>query len=82
MAEAAAAIDERGHRRVTRYLRCGAHVDPAGTAALVGACDGDLAVGVLIDAIAELLEVDAALLRADILPRVRELVFTGFLRLP
>ena len=34
-------------------------VDP-GTAALVGACDGDLAVGVLIDAIAELLEVDAA----------------------
>ncbi len=56
-------------------------VDP-GTAALVGACDGDLAVGVLIDAIAELLEVDAALLRADVLPRVRELVFTGFLRLP
>lgn len=56
-------------------------VDP-GTAALVGACDGDLAVGVLIDAIADLLEVDAALLRADILPRVRELVFTGFLRLP
>ena len=55
-------------------------VDPA-LAALVGACDGDLAVGVLIDAIADLLEVNAAALRADLLPRVRELVFTGFLRL-
>ncbi len=54
-------------------------VDP-GLAALVGACDGDLAVGVLIDAIAELLEVDAPALRADLLPRVRELTFTGFLR--
>jgi hypothetical protein len=54
-------------------------VDP-GLAALVGACDGDLAVGPLIDAIAQLLEVDAAALRADLLPRVRELLFTGFLR--
>lgn len=53
-------------------------VDPA-VAALVGACDGDLPVGVLIDAIAELLEADAAALRAEVLPRVRELVFTGFL---
>ena len=54
-------------------------VDP-GLAALVGACDGDLAVGVLIDAIASLLEVDAAELRTDLLPAVRELLFTGFLR--
>lgn len=53
-------------------------VDPA-LAALVGACDGDLAVGPLIAAIAQLLEVDPAALRADLLPRVRELVFTGFL---
>ncbi len=55
------------------------NVDPA-LAALVGACDGDLPLGVLIDAIADLLEVDAAALRADLLPRVRELAFTGFLR--
>ncbi|MFB8387969.1 methyltransferase [Microbacterium sp. NPDC055910] len=55
-------------------------VDP-GLAALVGACDGDLPLGLLIDAIAELLEVDAVALRADLLPRVRELVFTGFLSL-
>lgn len=53
-------------------------VDPA-LAALVGACDGDLPVGVLIDAIAQLLEVDATALRSELLPRVRELVFTGFL---
>lgn len=53
--------------------------DP-GLAALVGACDGDLPVGVLIDAIASLLEVDAAELRAELLPAVRELLFTGFLR--
>jgi methylase of polypeptide subunit release factors len=52
-------------------------VDPA-LAALVGACDGDLAVGVLIDAIAQLMEVDAAHLRADLLPRVREMLMTGF----
>lgn len=51
-------------------------------AAVVGACDGDLAVGVLIDAVAQLLEVDAVALRADLLPRVRDLVFVGMLRLP
>ncbi len=48
-------------------------------AAIVGACDGDLPVGSLVDAIAQLLDVDAAELRADVLPRVRELVVTGFL---
>ncbi|WP_375385935.1 methyltransferase [uncultured Microbacterium sp.] len=52
--------------------------DP-GLAGLVGACDGDLPVGALIDAIAQLLEVDAVELRAELLPQVRELVFTGFL---
>ena len=54
-------------------------VDPA-LAALVGACDGELTVGALVAAIAELMEVDAAALRADLLPGVRELLFTGFLR--
>lgn len=56
-------------------------VDPA-VAGLVGACDGELAVGSLIAAIAQLLDVNAAELRADVLPRVRELVVTGFLRFP
>jgi methylase of polypeptide subunit release factors len=54
-------------------------VDPA-LAALVGASDGDLSLGRLVDAIAQLMEVDAGALRADLFPRVRELVFTGFLR--
>ncbi|MFE1664676.1 methyltransferase [Microbacterium sp. P02] len=53
-------------------------VDP-GLAALVGACDGDLAVGVLSDAIAHLLDVDPRALLADLLPKVRELLFSGFL---
>jgi len=54
-------------------------VDPA-LAALVGASDGDLPVGSLIAAIADLLDADAGALSADLLPRVRELLFTGFLR--
>lgn len=48
-------------------------------AALVGASDGELPVGVLLGAIAALLEVDERILAADALPRVRELVLTGFL---
>lgn len=54
-------------------------VDP-GLAAFVGASDGDLPAGILIDAIAQLLEVDGAALRAELLPMARELVLTGFLR--
>jgi methylase of polypeptide subunit release factors len=49
-------------------------------AAMVGACDGELSARAIIAAIAELLEVDEGALVADLLPRVRELVFTGFLR--
>ncbi|RFA09881.1 SAM-dependent methyltransferase [Subtercola boreus] len=48
-------------------------------AALVGACDGDLTLGQLCGAIAHLLEVDEALLVADVLPRIRSLVDDGFL---
>jgi hypothetical protein len=75
-AEAPSVIEVRQGGGFARTLE----VDPA-LAALVGACDGDLPVGALIDAIADLLEVDATALRADLLPRVRELVFTGFLRI-
>lgn len=48
-------------------------------AAFVGTCDGDLPVAAIIDAIAQLLEVDAATLRSHLLPSIRELVLTGFL---
>jgi methylase of polypeptide subunit release factors len=54
---------------------------PLGTAlaAVVGACDGTLPVGAICDAVAELLEVDAAELAAEVIPQVRELVLTGLL---
>ncbi|MET0525855.1 MAG: transferase, partial [Nocardioides sp.] len=48
-------------------------------AALVGACDGDLPVGQILDALAQLLDGDPAELRATYLPVVRELVEEGFL---
>ncbi|WP_205111667.1 DUF7059 domain-containing protein [Subtercola frigoramans] len=48
-------------------------------AALVGACDGDLALGQIIGALAHLLEADETELVADLLPRVRGLVNDAFL---
>jgi hypothetical protein len=48
-------------------------------AALVGACDGELPVDQLLDAIAHLLERDPGETRAAYLPEVRELVDEGFL---
>jgi SAM-dependent methyltransferase len=52
-----------------------------GLAAVVGACDGELGLGVLIDAVADLLEVDAAALRVELLPQLRELLVDGLLEL-
>ena len=49
-------------------------------AAFVGACDGELSVGAISGAIAQLLEADDAALLALLLPNVRELLVTGFLR--
>lgn len=74
-AEAPSVIELRQGGGFARTLE----VDPA-LAALVGASDGELPVGVLVDAIADLLEMDAAALRVDLLPRVRELAVMGFLR--
>ncbi|HKH07450.1 MAG TPA: PqqD family peptide modification chaperone [Agromyces sp.] len=51
-----------------------------GLAALVGACDGELTVGSIVAAIAELLDVDVAALAADLLPAVRTLIDDGMLR--
>ena len=48
-------------------------------AAFVGACDGDLSVGVIIGALADLLGVEVAPLTAELVPRIRELVFVGML---
>jgi len=49
------------------------------TAAVVGACDGDLAVGAILDAVAELLGLDPAQTRDTHLPVLRELVVEGYL---
>ena len=48
-------------------------------AALVGACDGELTVGQILDALAQLLDLDPAQTRETYLPVVRELVVEGFL---
>ena len=54
---------------------------PLGTAlaAVVGACDGTLAVGAICAAVAQLLEVDDVALTTELLPPLRELVLTGIL---
>lgn len=51
-------------------------------AALVGACDGELTVGQVLDALASLLDADPGGLRAERLPVVRDLVAEGWLDLP
>lgn len=65
-------------RRDTGFGRA-VEVD-TGLAAVVGACDGDLPLGVLIDAVADLLDADPAALRADLLSRLRPLIADGYLR--
>lgn len=48
-------------------------------AGLVGACDGDLAVGQILDALATLLGSEPAVVRREYLPVVRDLLVEGFL---
>jgi len=51
----------------------------AALAGFVGACDGELRVGEIANALAHLLEMDEGALREHLLPQVRELLVTGFL---
>ncbi len=55
--------------------------EPVGTAlaAIVGACDGELPLGVLVGAVAGLLDADPEALLAEVLPRLRSLVGDGYL---
>jgi hypothetical protein len=64
--------------RQQRGMRRARQVDTV-EAGLVGACDGDLTVGQILDALAQLLDEDAAALRRDRADAVRELVEEGFL---
>ena len=67
--------------RQQRGLRRARQADTV-TAALVGACDGDLSVGQILDAVSSLLDLDAQQTRDAYLPIVRELVAEGFLTAP
>ena len=51
-------------------------------AAVVGACDGELSLGAIVAAVAELLEIEPDELVASLVPQVRELVIDGVLTLP
>ena len=65
--------------RQQRGLRRARQVDTV-EAALVGACDGELSVGQILDALAQLLDRDPEATRTTYLPAVRELVLDGFLQ--
>jgi hypothetical protein len=69
---------ERIVLRQQRGLRRARQVDTV-EAGLVGACDGDLAVGQILEALAILLDREPAALRGKYLPVVRELLVDGFL---
>lgn len=49
-------------------------------AVVVGACDGELSVGILIDTVADLLEQDPSSVRDEVFPALRELIGLGVLR--
>lgn len=46
---------------------------------VLGACDGELSLGQIVDAIAMLLEADASAVRDEVLPKVREALRDGML---
>ncbi|HEX5995321.1 MAG TPA: hypothetical protein VFY84_09295, partial [Jiangellales bacterium] len=64
--------------RQQRGLRRTVEVETA-EAALVGACDGSVPLGVLADAVATVLDIDPRALRSDLLPRVRQFIADGYL---
>ncbi len=70
-------------RIVLRQQRLVRRARPVDTveAAVVGACDGELTVGSIIDAVARLLDRDAGSLRSAYGPVVRDLVVEGYLEL-
>ncbi|WP_193606764.1 N5-glutamine methyltransferase family protein [Nocardioides lijunqiniae] len=66
--------------RQQRGLRRARQADTV-EAALVGACDGDLTLGQILDAVAQLTGADADQVRTTYLPVARDLVREGFLDL-
>ena len=86
---AADVTEERHHRPGTEHpeailLRQGGGfervVQVSGqAAAVVGACDGELPVGVLLDAVADLMDLSPGQARQQVLPVVRHLIVDGLL---
>lgn len=70
---------ERIVLRQQRGMRRARQVDTV-EAGLVGACDGDLGVGQILDALGSILGTDPEQLRSGYLPAVRELLSSGFLQ--
>ena len=66
--------------RQQRGLRRARQVDTV-VAAVVGACDGDLPVGAILDAVAQLLDLDPAATRAQYLPELVTMVHEGYLEI-
>jgi len=64
--------------RQQRGFRRARQVDTV-LAAVVGACDGELPVGAILDAVAQLLALDPAATRSQYLPELESLVREGFL---
>lgn len=65
--------------RQQRGFRRAVEVDTA-LAGVLGACDGELGLDRIVASVAGLLEVDPALLAAEVVPRTRVLVVDGLLR--
>ncbi|KAA1420314.1 class I SAM-dependent methyltransferase [Nocardioides humilatus] len=66
--------------RQQRGLRRARQADTV-LAAVVGACDGDLRIGAILDAVAQLLELDPATTQAQYLPELTAMVREGYLDL-
>jgi hypothetical protein len=64
--------------RQQRGFRRAVEVDTA-LGGILGACDGDLRLGQIVDSVAGILDLDAAPLARETLPRVRRLLLEGFL---
>ncbi len=64
--------------RQQRGFRRALEVDTA-LGGILGACDGELSLGLILGSVAGILDLDPAALTTDILPKVRGLILDGFL---
>lgn len=60
---------------------CRAHEAGTALAGILGACDGELRLGQIIDTVARILDADTRSLRAETIPQIRLLIRDGFVGL-